>query len=412
MSSNCRHEDGDMGFTLVEVTIAMAILVIVLVLSGTLLFSMKSFAQKQQSFAEPRQTARRAIEYLSYYVRGAGDMNVANAVQPAPDALVTYYSLNGTTTQATFNNVDTGTNGDIADTGTDLFTVAKSSPGGMAVAISNWVAGGTNNTATSFSVNFSQGCGTTGDNTSNLSQFEQAVGFDTTSGTSPLFLVFDPSGFWQYYQITGTPTCTCANVSATPPAVVSLNVTAGGLSGINPPGGAQSTTCADSAPCYMTAGLQFVTFRVLTVNGTPTLEQFYVPGRLFNPGVDNPGTSFTPLLDNVEDLQVAYIYGDGTIWNSGAPGRLLNAATNCPNNVPYQQQEAVSPNTYDAVNVRGLRISVVARSAQPIPTFLGGAGGKVIPVEPPEDSTVVYDPSYYHYKLTATIMIQNRILGN
>ncbi len=410
MSRSCHRDRSDAGFTLIEVTVAMTVLLIVLVLSGALLFSMRSFAQKQQSLAEPRQTARRAMNYLSYYLRGASDMNMADSTAPMPNALVTYYNLGATTNQATYNNVASAS---LADVGTDLFTVAKPVPGSMPIKVAGIWDGLTTSTISAL---YSQGCGDSNDNTTNLAQFNQAVGYDATAGTSPLFLVYDPGGFWQYYQITAAPTCDCSKASAASPTVITMTVTAGGILGINPARDSSPVglTCSDGNPCYMTGGVQFVTFRVRTVGGTPRLEQLALPGRLFDPAQDNPGTSFTPLLDNVEDLQIAYIYGDGTICNSSQPTRLLSTmdSANYPNGVPNMRAEGVTAATYDAVNVRGVRVSVVARSAQPIAAFLGGAGKGAPAITPPEDSTVAYAPGYYHYRLTSTIMIQNRILGN
>ena len=406
MSPSCPRDCGEGGFTLIEVTVAMSVLIIVLVLSGTLLMSMKSFAQKQQSFAEPRQTARRAMNYLSYYLRGASDANMEDTTAPMPDALVTHYNLAGTTMQATYNNV---TNSTLADLGTDILTLTKPVAGAMPLTVYGWDG---LHTTTSLSVLYTQGCGNSNNDTTNLSLFEQAVGYSASSTDNALFLICDPAGYWQYYQVNAVPVSHCSNASASPPNVMSLSVLPGGAYSINPPGSLTpiDLTCSDGNPCFLAAGLQFVTFRVRTVNGTPRLEQLVRPDRIFDSGQDNPGTGFMPLLDNVEDLQVAYIYGDGTIWNTANTSRLLQSP-DYPDNVPYMRPKGVAAKTYDAVNVRGVRLSVVARSAQLIPTFLGGPGRKTLTVTPPEDSTVTYAQGYYHYRITATVMIQNRILG-
>jgi prepilin-type N-terminal cleavage/methylation domain-containing protein len=408
MSSNCRSKRAEDGFTLIEVTVAITVLVIVLVLSLTLLFAMKSFAQRQQSFAEPRQTARRALDYLSYCVRGASDMNMSDATSPMPNAIICYYSLNGVPKQATYNNV---TDSNLADLGTDIITLAKPAPGGMAIKIVGWTGSAS---ATSISALFTQGCGSSNDNATNLAQFKQLMGYDTTSSASSLFLIYDPAGFWQYYQIT-SPTCTCSNASLTIPNVISMTGAPGGVSSLNlnPPGyiSPRDLTCGGGEPCYMTAGEQFLTFRVRTVNGTPRLEQLVLPNRLFDSAQDNPGNAFTPLLDGIEDLQIAYIYGDGTVWNT-SQRELVSSGQSDPDGVPNQQIQSATPKTYDAVNVRGLRISVVARSTQSLPTSLGGPPAAASAIASPEDSTVAYPQGFYHYRLTATVMIQNRILGN
>lgn len=403
MSPSSPREAGERGFTIIELTIAMAVLVIVLVLSGTLLISMKSFAQKQQSFAEPRQTARRALDYLAYYARGAGDMNGNWTDYPMPDALVTWYN-NGSDTQACYNNVTDAT---LADLGTDILTLAKLAPGSIPIKIQgDWTG---NHTSSNAAVLYTVGCGDSNDNTTNMSYFQQAVGWDSTANKSSLFLIYDPAGAWQYYAITGITTPgDCSQVSASPANVISVSLTAGGGSGVYPPGGVGDLTCSNTIPCFVTAGIQFVTFRVRTVSGIPRLEQLALPNRIFSATSDNPGTSFAPLLDNVEDLQVAYIFDNGQIWNSSlTSSRLLSAS----GNVPALAAQTSTPGTYDARNVRGLRISVVTRSDQPLQAILGGPQNTPT-ITPPEDSTVTYPTGYYHYRLTATVMFQNRILGS
>jgi len=413
MPSSFRAERRAEGFTLVEVSIAMLILVIVLVLSGTLLVSMRSFAQKQQAFAEPRQTARRAIDYLAYYVRGASDMNFVQQANPAPNALMVWYMNStgqntGTEVQACWDNV---TNANYALPGTDIFTVAEPTVGSGPISIVNWPS----IAAANFDVsNYSQGCP---NDTQNLIDFQRVMGCDpscigTGKCSSAPFMIVDSTGNWQFYTITNFMTSQCSNITNSPPNVFP-QIVISPANGMNPPGGFHTVTCNDNTnPCHIMAGVQFVTFRVApdATTGIPRLEELNTGG-LFNPTVQTTGANdpFTPLLDNVEDLQVAYIYKDGTIWNTSQQV-LSNAApaNTYINNVPTQG----SAYPYDAQNVVGLRISVVARSARPIPTFLGGPGGKVAAVTPPENSTAVYAAGYYHYRLTATVMIQNRILGN
>ena len=415
MPSSSRPDRRSRGFTLVEVTIAMFILVIVLVLSGTLLVSMRSFAQKQQAFAEPRQTARRAIDYLAYYVRGASDMNFVQQANPAPNALMVWYmnstgNNTGTKVQTCWDNV---TNANYALPGTDILTVAEPTVGSGPISIVNWPS----IAAANFDVsNYSQGCP---DDTQNLMDFQRVMGCDpscigTGKCSSAPFMIVDSTGQWQFYTITNFMTSQCGNITNSPPNVFP-QIVISPANGMNPPGGFHSVTCNDNTnPCHIMAGVQFVTFRVAPdyTTGIPRLEELNVAG-LYNPtstaqftGQNDP---FTPLLDNVEDLQVAYIYRDGTIWNTSQ--QVLSSAPPANtylNNVPTQG----TANTYDAQNVVGLRISVVARSASPIPTFLGGPGSKVPAVTPPENSAATYAPGYYHYRLTATVMIQNRILGN
>ena len=78
------------GFTLIEVTVSLTILVVVLVLSMTLLWSMQGFAKRQKQFAEPRQTARRAMDYVASKLRAATDGNFDGG---NPNAIVAYAKI-------------------------------------------------------------------------------------------------------------------------------------------------------------------------------------------------------------------------------------------------------------------------------------------------------------------------------
>ena len=59
------------GFTLIEALVSVLILSVVMIVALTLLVSMRSFAAKQQAFTAPRQSARSAIDYLSFFLAGA-----------------------------------------------------------------------------------------------------------------------------------------------------------------------------------------------------------------------------------------------------------------------------------------------------------------------------------------------------
>src|SRR5450759_2982417 len=110
------------GFTLLEAMISLLLLVIVLIVAMTMLFQMRAFAERQQYFMLPRQAARRATDYLSYYIAGASDLNYVNPLQQSPNALITYYNLNGVLTQSSYNNL-TG-----AETGNAARVVAAAPP--------------------------------------------------------------------------------------------------------------------------------------------------------------------------------------------------------------------------------------------------------------------------------------------
>ena len=106
------------GFTLIEATISMALLLIVLLMSMAFLMSMRTFSQRQELVTQPRQTARRALDYLTYYVRGATDMN---ETAQAPNAIVCFYQSGVNARQATYNNISNAGYGDV---GTDMISLA------------------------------------------------------------------------------------------------------------------------------------------------------------------------------------------------------------------------------------------------------------------------------------------------
>ncbi|MEW6759117.1 MAG: prepilin-type N-terminal cleavage/methylation domain-containing protein, partial [Acidobacteriota bacterium] len=183
------------GFTLIEATISMTLLVVVLVLSLTFLFSMRAFAQRQELFASPRQTARRAMDYVSYYVRGATDMNVrANN----PNALSMYYGVKvGSAVvpqQTTFNNV---TNATYADLGTDLINMAKPT-GTLLIPIIDWPGF---QHAANVRFSFDLGCP---DSDLNMELFKEMTGYipGSSPSSSGLLTLVDDTGQWAYYQIT------------------------------------------------------------------------------------------------------------------------------------------------------------------------------------------------------------------
>ena len=73
------------GFTLLEAMVSLLLLVIVLIVAMTMLFQMRAFAERQQYFMLPRQAARRAADYLSYYFAGASDVNYVDSHAPEPE---------------------------------------------------------------------------------------------------------------------------------------------------------------------------------------------------------------------------------------------------------------------------------------------------------------------------------------
>ena len=76
------------GFSLTEALVSLIMIVIIMGVTMSLLFSMKSFAERQRVFTEPRQTARRATEYLRFFVSGAGDANDRASAFSNPTAII------------------------------------------------------------------------------------------------------------------------------------------------------------------------------------------------------------------------------------------------------------------------------------------------------------------------------------
>jgi hypothetical protein len=115
-----------------------------------------------------------------------------------------------------------------------------------------------------------------------------------------------------------------------------------------------------------------------------------------------PGWS--PLLANVEDFQVAYIYLDGTIWNRH--GATLGAAQGCNGGVPLSNMGATVD--FDARRVVALRITVTGRSSVPVgPTGVGKAPARPPSAEDHDTSALPLD-LYYHYQVSTTAMLRNR----
>jgi prepilin-type N-terminal cleavage/methylation domain-containing protein len=423
------------GFSLIEALVSMTILVIVMVFSMSLLFSMRSFASRQQLFTEPRQTARRAIDYLAYHVEGAADLNTK---RNNPLALVTWYIKKNVTTQATYNNLtglETG-NGTIGtgglytnfgDVGTDILTVAvPTNP--MALPVATWVGG---QHAANLYVDFRAGCPV---DAYNLQLFKQITG-DTGSAGGVMVLV-DANGNYVFYQITGYQGSDCSKVVGpfdpnNPVDVIHVVNNPGGSGFIDPPGGQPSLT----KPITMSGGVGFLSFRVRTPTdaagkptGPPNLEQRI---GLFDPTTDNPGAAFAPIVEGIEDFQVAYLYasspGGGTlIFNDGTTPIPATVAAAATMGVPPQAGSKDPPTPYDITNVIGLRVTTTGRSGelplvalgQKANTGVGATHFRPRAEDHPQGSNDVPTSTsgglgvYDHNRMTTTLMLRNRMLGN
>jgi type II secretory pathway pseudopilin PulG len=415
------------GFSLVEATISLTLLIIVMVVSMTLLFSMRSFAERQQLVMAPRQTARRAADYLSFYLAGATDLN-QSSVQPSPNALIMYFNSSAadpaSVAQASYNNLTgaeagnavSGGTTNFGDPGTDIISVAiPNQPAAYAIMMGVFPADGAN---VNIFIGFRGGCGGPGgtDDAGNEAAFETLVGITGTQPVSSLMSIIDKDGRWIYTRLTGIQSNCSSPIAQFIQATINPGQAPGSGGTIDPPFGHGAL----SAPTNLVVGLQYVSFRVRNGN----LQQ--KTGFPFDPATDNPGTAFATVMENVEDLQFAYMFSDGTLWNTAqqvvhkAAG--LCTEDRCDNGVPFQAGPiAVAADSLDITRCVGVRATVIARSP-PLPigsrkltnfATTGLAGNHFRPAA--EDHALVSNPpsqdNFDHYRVTTTIMLRNRMLG-
>lgn len=462
--------------------VSLLLLVIILVVAMTMLFQMRAFAERQQYFMLPRQAARRAADYLSFYLAGASDVNYVDSTHPSPNALIMYYNLNGVTTQASYNNlgcpdaqgaptcVEPG-NGprvvaanppaiplaipstNFGDIGTDIITiVAPFNPARYQV----WAPMPAFGAGVDLWFNFRVACGpgpwNAAIDAANEAAFETATGFLGTE--SGLLMLVDRNGSWSYvripqtgYQANGVgsqASGVCSDV--TPGSFKNIHVNADLVSALLP--AAPNPIASLTDPVYLVTGLQVISFRVMTdsVDGVPKLQQKL---GLFNPATDNPGVEFVNVMENIEDLQIAYLYArdeaagaagaptfNSLVWNTAtqridaaAPGCAVLPAPGCAPRVPFQAGPnfgaALPP--LDISNVIGLRFSVTGRSPllpigarkltnidvkQSLATtssqhFRPASEDHAVTLDPAHPTWPLYD-QYDHYRATATLMLRNR----
>jgi Tfp pilus assembly protein PilW len=415
------------GFSVIEALVSVLILVIVMTAAVSLLFGLRSFAEKQQSFTAPRQTARSAMDYVSYWVQGAGDMNI---LLNNPSALVMYYlgdAITGTPVKrAAYNNL-TAAQATLGDLGTDIITLAfPTNPVKLAVASPVPLTLGAGGASITIRFNYSAGCAT--DNNANIAAFKQDAGYG--SGTqSPLSTLIDAQGNYCYVKLLANPTSDCTQIAFSPFNVISVTANPAMTGQIDPNGG---HVAALQGQVHLLGGVTYVSFRVLNT----TLQQ---KNGMFDPAVDGTNAStFFPIAENVEDFQVAYIYGlgaqAGQVYNTSV--QTIPAGTN-PDGVPTQAGRVPPgvPGPFDIINVVGVRLTITARS---LPLRLSGLKLTALTAKAPTsgpqyDPTVYYhyrpsaedhpwdgttvdyatptSPVYQHYRLTTTLMLRNRMLG-
>ena len=437
MSPSCRSVRAR-GFTLVEVLVVLASLGMILWMVGQLLFPMRQAAERQRLQVEARQTARAATDYLTIALRGATDMNdIANPRNPA--AILTFVwqgdgtgsgnnpTCDGTAQagciQVSYNNV---TDASLAALGTDIVTVGR--PGStLRLRPLTWAGAADSSNPTWWS--WDQGCPT---DATNAAMFNQATQRDSMTNRSAPLMLFDAGGNWVFYQITDYKDSQNGSNCSSPPAqcwdvkssanIPCIQVVANpGSVALNAPGGQRSLT----SPVTLNVGVQYTSFRVC--NGW--LEQ---KAGIFLPAVDNncpalaAGAPFppyvtkngwSPLLPNVEDLQVAYIFGNapagtlpgnGTVAN-GPAGTMATAA-----GVPVAVGGSPPTNALDVLNVTAVRVTVTARSTSEATIHGVAGGGKISAPQPAAEDhspSVALTDTYYRSQITSLALLRNRVVG-
>jgi len=373
-----RGSPDEAGFSLVEALVALVLTVLLMGVASELLVSMRRTSDRMRLSGDARRTAQQAAEYLALHVRGASD---TNSERDNPAAILVWYERNGAAVQATWNNV---TDPALADPGTDILTVARPD---TLIRSRCLFWPGSANTGANARWQFGLGCP---DGQANLDRFKELTGYDPDTGVGQPVLIVDALGQYSFYQVTNYLDAwnVSQGCSQTPPE---LHVVANpGLSNmLNPPGGQPSMV----QPIHMLLGVRFHSFRVR--NGS--LEQ---KEGVFDPAADNPGSRFVPVLPNVEDVQVAWIYRNGEVWNT--PTQQLPLGT-YPNGVPLQGTN----DPYDVVNIVGLRVNVVSRSAQELGRDIDT---RLRQRQAMEDGSGGIPDRFYHHQVTTLAMVRNRNL--
>ncbi len=442
-----RRAGGRRGFSLIEAVVSLFILVVVMVMTFSLLSSMSAFAERQATFTLPRQSARRAASYLTYYLAGASDLNFSRFRDTpnlnSPAALITSYRLNGAVVQSTYNNLtgaETGNAVTVAgketsfgDLGTDVVTVAFPESA-IKIRIVEWTTAGL------VSLNYAAGCdGSGGEDAANLSLFKTLTG--DGPGARPLLPVLGDNGRWTYLQIKtyldAVPGTTgCSEKAKTPPKVIQVQTmltadagftTADPVPPVVTPPAAGTLPPELVEPIVLLAGVRHVSFRV---KGS-RLEQ---KAGLFDPNQDNPypadpaAIRFLPIMEDVEDFQLSYLFdvagelrqqgGDPLAGGLIAPVPRMSAqgvvgTQPCDSLVFTSGQVERAGLPPPAECVIGMRMSLTTRSR---PLSLSARSQKTVRGRPksedhPKGPDDVIPNIYDRYHLTTTLILRNRLLG-
>jgi prepilin-type N-terminal cleavage/methylation domain-containing protein len=390
------------GFTLIELLVVLTTMVVVLALTGQLLFGTMKATDRQRQQVEARQIARAAVNYLEYMFHGATDLNnTANVRNPL--AIMTWSAIDaGARFQVTYNNLTSAQavpSNYLGDEGTDLITIARADDTVFAPALV-WTGFGHSSVAY---WKFNGGCPNSG---TNLDMFKALSGAHPEPPGNNVWsdpvIVSDSTGAWAMYQITNYSdgnngnNCSAQNI---PNSTVTCNANDGCIKvvanpqtgAINPPGGQPGL----AMPIRMHLGVRFVTLRVR--NGW--LEQ---KSGIFDPATDNPGSKFTPLLPNVEDMQIAYVFDSGDVRNSTVANQLPELTY--PGSVP-EQNTALAENV---TRVAALRVTITTRSATDLK---GEDAARYVRPEAEDHPAGTVASKVFRAQLSSTAMLRNRFSG-
>ena len=396
---------GRRGFTLLEAMVSLSILVIVMVLTLTLVFSMRAFAERLSTRLVPRQTARQAINYLGFHIQGATDLNYA---LNNPNALVMQkVGTGGTATvQVSYNNL-TAAQSAYGDLGTDIISLAVvTNP--VSIPLATWPGLPTAGNPLALDLNYTAGCSLSPPDGKNLQSFKDATGAVGTA--SPVLTLVDSAGNWIYYQITSYVGSTCANVGGSNKTIQVVMTPAAASVGI--PSGHSDLV----APVSLVSGVRYVSFRVKGGN----LQQ---KQGLFDPA--SPDTGFSTIVNDVEDLQIAYLYAaapdstKSTVYTYNTLSDAIPATVGgvSTGGVPPQAGllSTAVPTAWDITNVVGIRFSVTSRSELRFTSQqISQRGAETLNNFRPavEDRTKGTVDGFDHYRVTTTAIVRNRMPGN
>lgn len=394
------RSQSDRGFSLTELLVTVAALVVVMTLSAQLLFATRRAADRQRLQTEPRQIARGATDYVNYLVRTATDLNNVLGAKNPLAIMVWYVNGSNQTFQTTYNNLTSAQAASgFGDEGTDMISVAHADVANF-LPLLTWQG---NQHSSSAYWEFNQGCP---NSALNIQLFKELTGAhpDPNGGqdiSDPLIIV-DANGQVGTYQITdykeGTNADVCAYKSNLPDypekscaenqGCMQVVANPGRSEQINPPSGQPNLV----QPITMHLGPRYISLRVRD----RWLEQKF---GLFNQNTDTPGTAFQRLLPNVEDFQVAWIFQNGETRNNAVNNRI-------PRNqeVPTQAGDDV----YHVRNVIAMRATFTTRSATRIP---GEVHSRWFRPAAEDRVAATARDQFFRFQLSAASLIRNRWPG-